>query len=933
MTRSSAVRRPVNAPEPRAEASGCPPAQRSSATRATACFRARLRDQIGALLRIVLAIIVSCGVLPGYYHFLHYPIGAIDGAGPIPEKIDLGALIDDTFYFYVSDTRPSLGPNDSYPALISQIRQALSVWNSVPYSGLRIGFGGIISGELKGETPAGEIMFAELPPGVVGLGGPLTLDQPSDGFVPIVKSQVILSNNLATNARPRSSFSELFFNTLVHELGHALGLQHSLASSAMSTDVTRSTTRARPLAADDVAGISALYPTELFEEFFGVIEGRVTDLANRPIPLASVAAVRPGGDVVTALTDRQGRYKIEGLLPGRYLLYVHPLPPTEQSGLGPARIVLPTDAQGTTLSAAPSFLTQFFGGVVRPEDSPFVEVESGSETENRDFRVRRRRQPALYDVSTYSFPGNRAPGVHPAFVNLTQEGDFVLASGAGTVSDLRQVRVEALGRPVDILPPTRYDRDPRFARIDFEASPFAGVGPLHLMFRTANDFYVLPAAARLTSQAAPVIHWMTPDFSQDSPAWRVTGDNFHPRSRVFFDGAQAQVADFDELSRELIVNPPPGPPGHRAVITVYNPDGQSSAFTLPDGNVVFRYADFAEPRIRLSPSRSAADRDLVITVLTDSLEIDPSQFSIGFGSSDIVTRDIEVVAPNRARAVVTIRRGAAPDVYPVTIANGLQTVVLPDRFEVDPVALTSDFAPVIRHGGLVNSATGTPDISPGTRATLVGDNLAVIPGDVRVTFNGQQARVIRASAGQVELVVPARVPPGVAELRVFNGEAASEPLLVRLRRVSPGLFRALRTNGQLLGSGAQIRPGEAIELLATGINSVAGVATDVAASLAGLQIEVGGLRLGPQSIREDANFPGGFRIRVQIPRVRLSAEEVEVALWATGRRSNVLKLGFASVSAAPAPTPPIIQPVPPIIQPNPIDVEPNGAVRTAAQAF
>ena len=876
-------------------------------------------------LRVVLALLVSCAVLPGYYHFLHYGNGERDSDDAIPEKVDLKALVDDTFYFYVSDQRPTFGPNDSYPALISQIRQALSVWNSVPTSGLRVGFGGIISGELKGETPAGEIMFAELPPGVVGLGGPLTLDEPAEDFVPIIKSQVILSSNLATNARPRSSFSELFFNTLVHELGHALGLQHSLAGSAMSTDVTRSTTRARPLAVDDIAGISALYPTELFEEFFGAIEGRVTDLANRPIPLASVAAVRPGGDVVTALTDREGEYKIEGLLPGRYLLYVHPLPPTAQPGLGPARIVLPTDAQGASLAAAPSFRTQFYGGVVRPEESPFVQVESGSESEHRDFRVRLQAQPALYDISTYSFPGNRAPGVHPAFVNLSQEGDFVLASGSGSVSDLRQVRVEALGRPVDILPPTSYDRDPRFARIDFEASPFAGVGPLHLMFRTANDFYILPAAARLTSQPAPVIHWMTPDFTQDSPAWRVTGANFHPRSRVFFDGAQARVLDFDEFSYELIVSPPPGLPGHRAVVTVYNPDGQSSAFTLPDGNVVFRYADFAAPSIRLVPARSAADRDFVMTVSTDSLEIDPAQFAIGFGTSDIVTRDIEVVAPNRVRAVVTVRKSASPSVYPVTIANGLQTVVLPNRFEVEPLALTSDFAPVIRHGGLVNSATGTTDLSPGTRATLVGDNLAAIPGDVRVTFNGQQAEVVRAVQGRVELVVPASVQPGVVELRAFNGDRQSEPLLVRLSRVSPGLFRALGANGRLIGSDAEIRPGEAIELIATGINSVATVATDLAASLAGLQIEVGGLRLRPASIRPDPTFSGGFRVRVQIPRVRLNVKEVEVALWATGRRSNSLELPFANVPEAPAPNPSVIQPVPPIIRPN--------ATRTLTQAF
>src|SRR5690606_34841037 len=129
----------------------------------------------------------------------------------------------------------------------------LTVWDSVPTSALRLRFGGVVEGALPGSGPAGEIVFAELPPGVLGMSSPTTFGETRDGFRLILRSQVVLSSELASGSRPRQSFSELFFGTLVHEIGHALGLQHTISGAAMSTDVTRATSRARPLSADDIA--------------------------------------------------------------------------------------------------------------------------------------------------------------------------------------------------------------------------------------------------------------------------------------------------------------------------------------------------------------------------------------------------------------------------------------------------------------------------------------------------------------------------------------------------------------------------------------------------------------------------------------------------------------------------------------------------------
>src|SRR5207249_1866364 len=123
----------------------------------------------------------------------------------------------------------------------------------------------------------------------------------------------------------QASYYDSFFLTAVHEFGHALGLQHTLTSGVMSTAVTRATTKAAPLSPDDVAGISALYPAGAFLAEMGSITGRVT-LGGGGVNLASVVALSTSGVAVSGMTNPDGTYRIEGIPPGQYYVYVHPLP-------------------------------------------------------------------------------------------------------------------------------------------------------------------------------------------------------------------------------------------------------------------------------------------------------------------------------------------------------------------------------------------------------------------------------------------------------------------------------------------------------------------------------------------------------------------------------------------------------------------------------
>src|SRR5205807_1409148 len=138
---------------------------------------------------------------------------------------------------------------------------------------------GVEAAAQPASTPGGDVVFIELPPGLLGIGAPTVaaplapVTGPNGPFIPIVRATVWLSNN--TNQGAGASYMESFFTTVVHEMGHALGLQHTFTGAAMSQAVIRNTSRTRPIDLDDIAGISLLYGTKAYAATVGSISGQV----------------------------------------------------------------------------------------------------------------------------------------------------------------------------------------------------------------------------------------------------------------------------------------------------------------------------------------------------------------------------------------------------------------------------------------------------------------------------------------------------------------------------------------------------------------------------------------------------------------------------------------------------------------------------------
>ncbi len=211
-------------------------------------------------------------------------------------------------------------------------------------------------------------------------------------------------------------------------------------------------------------------------------------------------------------------------------------------------------------------------------------------------------------------------------------------------------------------------------------------------------------------------------------------------------------------------------------------------------------------------------------------------------------------------------------------------------------------------GGLVDAASfaitqgsslrGAP-VAPGAIVSLFGSKLAGATAQAEelplpqrlagtaVTVNGERASLFYVSPGQINFLVPERIPPGTARVRVENAGRLSAEISIEVVAAAPGIFTqsgdgrglaaALRASDQSLVTAARpARAGEVVEIFLSGLNGAAPSVT-----LAGRAAEV--LFAGPAP-----GFAGLWQINLRVPSGLQG--NIELRVTAAGVASNTVLL-------------------------------------------
>jgi len=265
--------------------------------------------------------------------------------------------------FYLNDAFANGGANiASGSDTIAAVRAAMSSWQDIQTANIRFAKIKTRSSESTSKDGINLITMADTPANREILGwsstDPGAVAQTRIFFD--INTGEITETDIILN--PRYQFStNLAFGTydlqsiLTHEIGHALGCDHSsVQSDTMYYSMAAGEFYQRNLSADAIAFAGNTYPNQSRMAVLGTITGRIAS-GSTGIFGASVTAVNLDRNLIYAvLSEPNGTFSIKGAIAGRYSVYAEPL---DGAATPDQLLIQGTDAYYTNLNT--SFRTVF----------------------------------------------------------------------------------------------------------------------------------------------------------------------------------------------------------------------------------------------------------------------------------------------------------------------------------------------------------------------------------------------------------------------------------------------------------------------------------------------------------------------------------------------------------------------------------------------
>jgi len=286
---------------------------------------------------LVLAAVVAVASSPTHAYL---KIGTSFGSDALSLKWRPGTVA----YFVSTSGSEDVSPDE----LQAAVARGFERWNTVATAEVDFRFGGFVSNAPFDADDVNTIGFADRP----------ELDRvlASTGLTYDTRTGEVLEADIFFNSAFDWSGSEAaqpgrfdLEAIATHEAGHFLGLGHSalgetervpsggrrlIASAAVMFPIAfgPGNISGRALRADDIAGVSDIYPRSRFRQSSGSIQGRITKGGRGVFGAHVVAFNLRTQDLVGNFTlDDNGGFVIAGLTPGLYVVRVEPLDDGELS--------------------------------------------------------------------------------------------------------------------------------------------------------------------------------------------------------------------------------------------------------------------------------------------------------------------------------------------------------------------------------------------------------------------------------------------------------------------------------------------------------------------------------------------------------------------------------------------------------------------------